>query len=171
MGNRRRRRNRRTESECHRHESHDGTLGGKGLLEAYREDYRERFANKPHVARPSVLPLEMYADVYVGQQAKTYLENFDHDQPWFCWVSFGGPHEPWDAPEPYASMYDPESMPKPVSRPSNHADRPQGWLDFYMERSTPKFDPGNEAAMRANYAGNVTLIDDQMGEIIQAIEK
>ena len=79
----------------------------KGLLEAYREDYRERFANKPHVARPSVLPLEMYADVYVGQQAKTYIENFEHDQPWFCWVSFGGPHEPWDAPEPYASMYDP----------------------------------------------------------------
>ena len=45
----------------------------KGLLDAYRADYAERFANKPHVARPSVLPLEDYADVYVGQQAKRYL--------------------------------------------------------------------------------------------------
>ena len=29
----------------------------KGLLEAYREDCKERFSNKPHVVRPSVLPL------------------------------------------------------------------------------------------------------------------
>ena len=32
----------------------------KGLLEAYRADFKERFDNKPHVVRPSVLPLEHY---------------------------------------------------------------------------------------------------------------
>ena len=63
----------------------------KGLLEAYRDDYKERFSNKPHVVRPSALPLAEYIDVYVGQQAKHYLENYDRDEPWFCWVSFGGP--------------------------------------------------------------------------------
>ena len=89
----------------------------KGVWEAYREDYRERFSNKPHVVRPSVVGLENYADVYVGQKAKTYLERYDRSQPWFCWVSFGGPHEPWDTPEPYASMYDPNEMPPAVSRP------------------------------------------------------
>ena len=98
----------------------------KGLLEAYREDYAERFANKPHVVRPSVLPLEDYIDVYVGQQAKRYLENYDRDEPWCCWVSFGGPHEPWDAPEPFASMYDPEAMPAPVARPVDDRPRPRG---------------------------------------------
>ena len=143
----------------------------KGLLSAYREDYRERFATKPHVVRPSTNPLEYYADVYVGQSAKEYLERYDHDQPWFCWVSFGGPHEPWDAPEPYASMYDPASMPTPTKRFENYEDRPQGWLDLYMERGTPTFDEGDQAAMRANYAGNVTLIDDQIGEILSVIEK
>ena len=142
----------------------------KGLLEAYREDYAERFDNKPHVVRPSVLPLEDYADVYVGQQAKRYLEDYDRDEPWCCWVSFGGPHEPWDAPEPFASMYDPEAMPKPVPRPTEDHDRPRGWLDHRMETS-PQFDPGDEAAMRANYAGNVTLIDDQIGQILQVIEE
>ena len=145
----------------------------KGLLEAYRADFAERFANKPHVARPSVLPLEEYADVYVGQKAKQYLSTYDHNQPWFCWVTFGGPHEPWDAPEPYASMYDPAAMPEPQPRPTE-ADsdkRPQGWLDTYMERRTPKFDDGDQAAMRANYAGNVSLIDDQIGEILATIEQ
>ena len=141
-----------------------------GLLDAYREDFRERFSNKPHTVRPSKLPLELYADVYVGQQAKDYLASFEHNQPWFCWVSFGGPHEPWDAPEPYASTYDPDRMPRPIPRPSNHSDRPKGWLEEYIERASPTFDPGDEAAMRANYAGNVTRIDDQIGEILRTIE-
>ena len=145
----------------------------KGFLEAYRADFADRFATKPHVVRPSVLPLEDYADVYVGQQAKQYLSDYDRNQPWFCWVTFGGPHEPWDAPEPYASMYDPQSMPEPHKRPSEpNADRrPQGWLDEYMALRTPKFDEGDQAAMRANYAGNVTLIDDQIGEILDTIEE
>ena len=88
----------------------------KGLLEAYREDFKERSSNKPHVVRPSVLPLPDYYDVYVGQQARRYLSSYDRDGPWFCWVSWGGPHQPWDTPEPYASMYDPESMPQPAQR-------------------------------------------------------
>ncbi|MYE80865.1 MAG: sulfatase-like hydrolase/transferase [Gammaproteobacteria bacterium] len=141
----------------------------KGLLESYREDFKERFANKPHVARPSVLPLEDYADVYVGQRTKEYLEGYNRDEPWFCWMSFGGPHEPWDAPEPYASMYDPEAMPAPVPRP-DEPPRPKGVLDLMLERLSPRFDPGDEGAMRANYAGNVTLIDDQIGEVLSVIE-
>ena len=143
----------------------------KGLLQAYRDDFAERFRNKPHVVRPSVLPLEDYADVYVGQQAKKYLHEYDHNQPWMCWVSFGGPHEPWDAPEPYASMYDPAEMPQPVARFSSVADRPVGQLDQLMTNRSPVFDPGDEAAMRANYAGNVTLIDHQIGEIINEIKQ
>lgn len=142
----------------------------KGLLEPYREDFRDRFATKPHVVRVSTNPLEYYADVYVGQTAKAYLEEYDFDKPWFCWVSFGGPHEPWDAPEPYASMYKLGDMPQPTRRFSSFNGRPEGWLDFYMERSSPKFDEGDQAAMRANYAGNVTLIDDQIGEILSVIE-
>ena len=143
----------------------------KGLLDAYREDYAERFANKPHVARPSTLPLEDYADVYVGQQAKRYLESYGRDQPWFCWVSFGGPHEPWDAPEPYASLYRPEDMPPPVPRPEVDQPRPQGWLDYHMEHHSPVLEPGDVGAMRANYAGNVTLIDDQIGQIVRVVEQ
>ena len=143
----------------------------KGLLDAYRDDFADRFETKPHIVRPSVLPLADYADVYVGQRAKRYLAAYDRDQPWFCWVSFGGPHEPWDAPEPYASMYEAESMPPPVPRAPDDHPRPRGWLDYHMERSTPAFDPGDQAAMRANYAGNVSLIDDQVGQIIDVIRE
>ena len=141
----------------------------KGLWEAYRADYRERFSTKPHLVRPSTLGLEDYADVYVGQQAKQSLQNYDREEPWCCWVSFGGPHEPWDTPEPYASMYDPDDMPPAIPRPST-GERPHGHLDRLMQRLNPAFEPGETGRLRANYAGNVTLIDDQIGEILDAIE-
>ena len=141
----------------------------KGLWEAYRADYRERFRTKPHLVRPSTLGLEDYADVYVGQQAKRYLQGYDRQEPWCCWVSFGGPHEPWDTPEPYASMYDPEEMPPAIPRPPA-GERPRGQLDRLMERIDPAFEPGEVGRLRADYAGNVTLIDDQIGEILETIE-
>ena len=140
----------------------------KGLWDAYRADYRERFSTKPYLVRPSTLGLENYADVYVGQQAKQYLQNYDRQEPWCCWVSFGGPHEPWDTPEPYASMYDPEAMPEAVPR-SSTGERPRGHLDRLMERINPAFEPGEIGRLRADYAGNVTLIDAQIGEILDAI--
>ena len=142
---------------------------GKGVWAAYRADYRERFSTKPHLVRPSTLEFEDYTDVYVGQQAKQYLQNYERDEPWCCWVSFGGPHEPWDTPEPYASMYDPAEMPPAIPRPFTEG-RPRGHLDRLMQRVNPAFEPGEIGRLRANYAGNVTLIDAQIGEILSAIE-
>ena len=140
----------------------------KGLWDGYRADYRERFSTKPYLVRPSTLGLENYADVYVGQQAKHYLQDYDRQEPWCCWVSFGGPHEPWDTPEPYASMYDPEQMPPAVPRPPT-GEGPQGHLDRLMRRMNPAFEPGEIGKLRANYAGNVTLIDAQIGELLDTI--
>ena len=141
----------------------------KGKWEAYQQDFEERFRVKPHMVRPSVLGLEDYADVYVGQKARAYLESYERGEPWCCWVSFGGPHEPWDTPEPYASMYDPASMPSPVTPPSQERQRPKGELDQRLE-NRPDLTPEEIAAMRANYAGNVSLIDAQIGRILETIK-
>lgn len=142
----------------------------KGLWKAYREDYQERFSTKPYLVRPSVLGLKNYADVYVGQQTKQYLKNYDRQEPWCCWVSFGGPHEPWDTPEPYASMYNPNDMPPAIPRPSV-GDRPQGNLDNKMKNMNPIFEDGEIGRLRADYAGNITLIDDQIGEILDTLQE
>ncbi len=160
-----------------------------GLLEKYIEDYRGRFSSKPHMVRPSVLPLEEYADVYVAGQAVRFLEEHGGEDPWFCWLSFGGPHEPWDTPEPYASMYDPASMPPPITAETETQARPRGHLDALLANRPaalkadagltykddapdhhPELDPGDVARMRANYAGNVTLIDEQIGHVLKTIE-
>jgi choline-sulfatase len=105
----------------------------------------------------------------VGQQAKKYLHDYKRSQPWFCWVSFAGPHEPWDAPEPYASMYRADDMPEPLKRPPARGRGPTGELDRRFAESPPG-EIRNARELRANYAGKVTLIDDQIGRILKEIE-
>jgi len=149
----------------------------KGLWEKYKADYDERFGHALPFARPSVLPLEDYADVYVGRRGREWLENYEGDQPWMLWVSFGGPHEPWDVPEPYASQFDPADMPAPIPRPN--------WVDDLPEESdTARLFRRHEGKyakeggmteklareLTANYAGNVSLIDDQIAGMLEAIE-
>jgi arylsulfatase len=143
----------------------------RGIWDAYKRDLADRYSGKPYVARPSTLGFENYYDTYVGRKAKAYLDAFDRNQPWFCWVSFGGPHEPWDAPEPYAGAYAPEAMPEPLAGDmTGAADRARGTLDKRLE-NLPGVTSKDVAEMRANYAGNVTLIDDMVGEIFEVIEQ
>lgn len=139
-----------------------------GLFKPFQKDIQERKGKNKTLVRPSPLPLEEYYDVYVGQQAKNYLRNYNRAEPWFCWVSFAGPHEPWDTPEPYASMYLAADMPEPLKRPPLRSKGPTGELDHRFAEETDKIDNARE--LRASYAGKVTLIDDQIGEILKEIE-
>ena len=138
-----------------------------GLFDAFKKDIQERTGKNKTLVRPSPLPLEEYYDIYVGQQAKKYLHSYKRAEPWFCWVSFGGPHEPWDTPEPYASMYRADEMPAPIKRPSLRRDGPKGELDERFAEARDKID--NARDLRASYAGKVTLIDDQVGEVLNTI--
>ena len=142
-----------------------------GVWDDYRRDIQDRAETKLWVVRPTPLPFELYPDVYVGQQAVAYLREYDGDKPWYCWVSFSGPHEPWDAPEPYASAYDPDAMPEPVQFAEDPPDRPRGLLDERLAGGGIPFEPGDVSRIRANYAGKVTLIDEQIGEVLRVVEQ
>ena len=141
-----------------------------GLLDSFRRDMKERGGKNRTLVRPSALPLSEYYDVYVGQRAKEYLHNYKRAEPWFCWVSFAGPHEPWDTPEPFASMYRPEDMPEPIPRPPERRRGPKGELDRRFAESS-RGGVHNAKELRASYAGKVSLIDDQIGQILDEIEK
>ncbi len=150
----------------------------KGLLEAFRHDIHRRW-HLGLITDPSPLGAEHHYDAYVGQTACRYLQTYDREQPWFCWVSFGGPHEPWDAPEPYASQFDPAAMPPARPRITSESPRPTGGLDEHFAKydemlSRPErvgLSPENTPRLRANYAGKVALIDDQIGQILSVLEQ
>ena len=142
-----------------------------GLLQAFRDDYRDRQSSKGVVVRPSPLPVEEFMDSYVGRRAVEYIESHDRHQPMALFVGFGGPHEPWDAPGEYATMYDPAQAPPPIP-PGEVPD----WLpDFARERVHHGLETNMSlediAAIRANYYGKITLIDRWVGEILGALER
>jgi len=83
-------------------------------------------------------------------------------------VGFGGPHDPWDAPGEYATMYDPASIPPPIPH-STQVDQFPGWMRNLVDFRT--FGPevqAQAAAIRANYFGKISLIDHWVGEILNA---
>ncbi len=141
----------------------------RGVWDAFCEDMDQR---KMPYAKPSPLPLEDYYDVYVGRTGREYLEAYDGDKPWFCHVSFGGPHEPWDCPEPYASLYDPDDMPSPLPLTKDaNPDRPKGVVDKNFAKPNFRADEELARKLRANYCGEVTLIDEQIGALLDVVKK
>jgi choline-sulfatase len=142
-----------------------------GLMQRYCEDLADRIAHRPTTVRASPLGYDAYYDTYVGRAAVDYLTHVDAGAPWFCWVSFAGPHEPWDTPEPFDTLFDPADMPACIPKPADAAQR-KGLLSLlYGTVHEPGLTPAEAALLRANYAGNVALIDQQVGDILGTIRE
>lgn len=147
-----------------------------GVYELFRKDIRERYSSRPWLVRPTPLPFDLYPDVWIARKAIEHLDGYDDVRPWMCWVSFPGPHEPWDTPEPYAGRYRPEDMPAAtqfdrVRRRRRDGKPPRGRLQGRLEHRPRGLSKDDIARIRADYAGHVTLIDDQIGELLAAVER
>jgi choline-sulfatase len=152
-------------------------LQERGLLEIYRADI-ERRAKCPFDATPTPLPTEDYADVYIANRAIEHLSSYAEDRPWFCTVSFGGPHDPWDAPQEYVDRYLNTEMPLPRVKPiSRNIDRPKGVYDeilngkydLQLTQDILQMTMQDIEALRRSYYGHVSLIDEQIGRILQCV--
>src|SRR5579883_1604935 len=88
-------------------------LRQKGLLEAFHRDLLQRVAAGPlgwYDLRPSMFDENDHIDSWVLNHAADWIRRNERE-PFFLWVGPEGPHDPFDPPEPYASLYRPEDMP------------------------------------------------------------
>lgn len=142
-----------------------------GWFDALCDDYRERDLGQRWVPRPSPLPVELQPDVYIGRRAAEYLERYDDPRPWCCTVGFAGPHDPFDAPEPWASLHAPADMPRPRDAPTERWPRARGHYDDLTDEAREEGipSPSDIAALRANYAGKIALIDREVGRVLDVV--
>jgi choline-sulfatase len=141
---------------------------GKGYWELFKQDYEERKELGGGMVRPSPLPVEAFPDSYVGRRAVEFVNGYSGDQPTCLFVGFGGPHDPWDAPGEYASMYDPADTPAAIPIPTEISSYPE-WLRERVDFRHLGTDVLNQtAAIRANYYGKISLVDRWVGEILNA---
>ena len=142
-----------------------------GLLEAFREDYARRQEVGVRAVWPSPLPVEEFLDSYIGRQAIEFVEAYERSQPMCLFVGFGGPHNPWDAPGEYATMYDPADMPPPIPTPEPESWVPGRAADRIRQGRVQGLTREEIARLRANYYGKISLIDRWIGEILTAFER
>lgn len=144
----------------------------KGLLKLFRDDYHERdLQDKDWIAKQSPLSVEQHMDSYVGRKAVEFIESYNDERPMCLFVGFPGPHDPYDAPGEYASMYDPHEMPQAIPISSEDPGLPE-YVRIKAELKPISGMSAKEVReMRANYYGKISLIDHWFGEIYKAFEK
>jgi choline-sulfatase len=92
------------------------------------------------------------------------------DAPFFLHVSFPDPHWPNVAPEPYYSMYDPDSL----TIECGDIDWSSHPFAHYVQSQSCGFDrytTDERKRMLATYYGQITFIDDAIGEIMGKLEE
>ncbi len=171
-------------------------LEEQGLFEAFRADYAARQARGwiEGASHDSVLPTEAFEDAYIGRRAAEWIDTIPDDYPWHLFVSFVGPHDPFDPPAEYADRYRDAEVP-----PAVRSGRESGGREGYGREGQGCEGGGREgsgrecsgregkpdwvnarrrdlsgeeiAVTRRQYSAAIELIDDQVGRIIDAVER
>ncbi|MDE0218436.1 MAG: sulfatase-like hydrolase/transferase [Spirochaetaceae bacterium] len=132
-----------------------------------RPEYLEGFR-----AAVNPLPEHAYFDGWVGDRTVELIRRHPAEQPLFLFMGLPNPHIPFDAPEPYASMYDPESLPLPPTFGTGLANKPPQHLGYKRHGRKEDFEDLDEAALRrvtALYYGSISLVDAQVGKVMAAL--
>jgi arylsulfatase len=159
-------------------------LAAKGLLATYRSfvdrrnytggDGVERLPNRlpgrsPCLRRITSMP---------GTETRVvrWIDEYDGERPWLLWVGFPGPHDPWDAPIEYVDLYRDASMPAPMTteRPEIPATGPfRNFISYFLWTHSASSTLSDERIedIRRHYYADITVIDEAVGKIRQALER
>ncbi|MGS2617780.1 sulfatase family protein [Micromonospora sp. LZ34] len=150
-------------------------LDAAGYLEGYRAAVWNREYAKVFTF-PG--PAEWHPDAWVGRNAVDTIREHPDGMPLFGWISFSGPHFPFDAPSGYLDRVDTSALGQPFVDPGEFTSPDRlhyhsfhgphaGWMEggSWHERTSDYWH-----RLRHLYAANIALIDDQVGAIIDAAE-
>ncbi|MBE0676806.1 MAG: sulfatase-like hydrolase/transferase, partial [Bacteroidales bacterium] len=168
---------------------------GNSAADTVRQDDYAGFLKKAGLSRASYLNLQgsgeiygvydwpfadsLHIDHYVGEQSRRLIEA-GQESPWFMWVSFNGPHNPWDPPAAYSSLYLNDSVPEPVLAEGELRSQPYDYTDLrynYTRRVVDMIDENPEkrihfiSRIRAGHYGGLTFIDEQLGKILTSLRE
>jgi arylsulfatase A-like enzyme len=145
----------------------------------------------------SALPAAWHNSTWIGDRTIDFLRRHARaqgapgassqaSQPFCLWASFPDPHHPFDCPEPWSRLHDPEDVDLPEHRTTDYERRP------WWHRAAMESQPVGSAEVRAlrqnfsriatqpdaqlrriiaNYYGMISLVDHQIGRIHSALHE
>ncbi len=149
-------------------------LAANGWLEAHRS-YMQAWVDEmysgnvtPWAQEPAPVPEGEDIDSYIGRVSADWLRAYQSEQPFYLQVQFTGPHDPFDAPRKYREMYDPRAL---LPGQSERHPSPLPGIRARRQRSqaVAHATTYQRQRWRANYYGNITLIDDLIGELLDVL--
>ena len=158
----------------------DMALQAQGLIKQQRELYRLRGDyNERLGAFEWELPEKTHPDVFVGDLVTWWIQNKPKMEPLFLQIGFPGPHPPYDPIPRYAEPYLKKELPLPQVTEEQLARLPKVQQmhrehDAEVDHDSIAYStaPTREQLhrQRAYYLANMTMIDEKIGEILQALE-
>jgi len=155
-------------------------LDKAGFLAAYREKVWDKSLQKVF---PFPAPTVWHPDNWVGDKAVSFIRNNEDDKPLFAWVSFSGPHYPFDAPKEYLSRVNKNALRPRKVKEGELADPSRihhknyyggGNIDACNQtedRACMSFTEEYWDNLSMLYNANTVLIDDKVGEILAAAKE
>lgn len=93
----------------------------------------------------------------------------EKERPFFAWLSFPDPHTPYQAPEPYASMVDPRTVPLPPK--DDLSGKPERQRVAHLMDAMDTATEDDIRSVRAIHYGMIRFIDDTLGRVFAALEE
>jgi arylsulfatase A-like enzyme len=110
-----------------------------------------------------------------AQREQRLERKVGQSQPFFLWLSFPEPHNPYQVPEPYYSLFPEDQVPDRIAGPEalTRKGGPLGekwrWERAMIDTAYPGYDE-DWRRYRANYCGMLRLIDDQLRRFVSQLD-
>lgn len=115
--------------------------------------------------------IQFHVDHYIGERGRDWLlHRRPHDKPWYLCVSFPGPHNPYDCQETaYAESYRETELESPATTAGDLDGKPPHYR--LTKANQRPVDRQEMDRIRLGYRANVTLIDEKIGNILEALRQ
>lgn len=121
-----------------------------------------------HLKPDHEVPVEVHNSGWVANHTIDFLKRAaSGGKPFFAFASFVDPHNGYDPPPPYRTMYREQDMLPIAARESERAAKPDYYRKLY-EAHRPMVE--RAARHRTQYYGEISLIDDCVGRILGTLE-
>jgi len=140
-----------------------------------REDYRDRLG-----AFVWDIPEDLHSDNFVPNLANHWIDTYRGDEPFFLEIGIPGPHPPYDPTQDAIDLYAGRDLPMPILDQADIDSQPTPLKILRAQHLTHDHDavvhlehptPEQLHRQRQHYFANVTMIDAQVGKLMEALDR
>ncbi|MEK6647204.1 MAG: sulfatase-like hydrolase/transferase [Candidatus Firestonebacteria bacterium] len=123
------------------------------------------------VCSKSRIPVEHSLSSFEASEMIRFIEKRDKSKPFFGWLTFTHPHEPFPLPEPYASMYRLKDILLPPFKKEWWDKIPPEQKEWAITRGYDNFSEEELKICIAFYCGLISLVDWNIGRVLKRLKE